>query len=537
MRLVTSWQLAAAAKVARRPGFEGMERADPWLCRHILATFPIDVQASLRLVLNGSFYTEDALHNIGEADLALCPCCGAADSIYHRTWICPKLEAARLSALQGFPLEASLLPPCLANHAWVLPPESVDALWREHLRVEEPPPIFLLPVLRSSQLELLTDGTCLLPRIPCLRAAGWAVVLAVPEGSQAQLSAGPLPGLVQTAFRAEIMAVLVALQCCLQHGGTARVWSDCLGVINRVRGIVQGAKVSRTGRNADLWTRVQELVAALGDRFLGIFKVDAHMSYVDAEDEVARWLYYNNQLADRAAARANQNRPSQFWSVWHAVRKEWSYQKLLGERVFAVHAAIARAMRDFVKHGSRGIAANTASLRSPPPTAPILEVPVGNEDRLRGVYMKYGRPFVATLLAWFRLVTNPSQATGEACWISFAQLYISFFEATKFRPPLYRVSRKQWYCVGDDPVLLLRETPFHRRVTWFQGQVKDCIRAAGGVVSTRQVRPRSELLQVQMSATFMKLAEGVFLSTEEVLSRHLVSSCTRHDARWKVLAL
>ena len=282
---------------------------------------------------------------------------------------------------------------------------------------------------------------------------------------------------------------------------------------------------------------MQELVAALGNRFLNIFKVDSHMNYAEAEDEVTQWLYYNNQLADRAAARANQSRRPQFWNVWHAVRKQWSYQKLLGERVFALHTAIAKAMRDFVKDGSRGIVAHTAMLHCAPPTAPILEVPVCSEDRLRSVYVKYGCPFVTTLLAWLRLVTSPSQVTGDACWISFAQLYVAFFEATKFRPPLYRVSRKQWYCVGDDPVLLLRETPIHRRVTWFQGQIKDCTGAAGGTVSTRQVRPRSELLQVQMSATYMKLAEGVFLSTEEVLSRHLVSSCTRHDARWKVLAL
>ena len=538
LRLVSSWQSAVAAKVAHRPGFEGLERADPWLCRHILASYPVDQQASLRVVLNGSFYTEDSLHHVGESDLPLCPCCGARDSIYHRTWVCPKLQEARKRALQGFPLEPSLLAPCLAHHAWVQLPESIDALWQEHLKVAEPAPVFLYPPSHEKQLELFTDGTCLLPCVPCLRVAGWAVTSAVLEGSQAQvIASGPLPGLLQSAFRAEIMAVLVALQCALRHDGSARIWSDCLGVIKRVQGLVQGAQVPRTGRNADLWCRVQEHLEALGSRFMGIFKVDSHQNFEEAEDEVTRWLYYNNQLADRAAARANEGRSPLFWQVWNTVRKEWSYQKLLGERVFAVHAAIAKAIRDYAKGGQRKAAALLAVSHDQAPMARILEAPVCSEDLLRAVYVKYGRPFVSTLLAWIRLVTNPSQVTGEACWISFAQLYVAFVAATGFRPPLYRVSRKQWYCVGDDPVLLLREIPFHRRVTWFQGQVKDCVQAAGGFVAARQIRPKSELLQVRLSSTFLRLLESVYVSTEDILCRHLSTSCTRHDTRWKVLAL
>ena len=91
-RLVESWQRTVAVQVARRKGSEGMEMVDFHLTKCLLYEFGREDQALLRVSLNGTFFTEDALFHTGEADLPQCPCCGCKDSAYHRVWECAALE-------------------------------------------------------------------------------------------------------------------------------------------------------------------------------------------------------------------------------------------------------------------------------------------------------------------------------------------------------------------------------------------------------------------------------------------------------------
>ena len=121
-RLVLQWQACVAAKVATRSGFAGVQDADPLATRALLKQLPVDDQASLRIPLNGSFFTEDMLCHIGEADLPVCPFCRARDSPMHRVWQCPCFALVRNKALQGFQVQPELLPDCQAQHAWVMQP-------------------------------------------------------------------------------------------------------------------------------------------------------------------------------------------------------------------------------------------------------------------------------------------------------------------------------------------------------------------------------------------------------------------------------
>ena len=58
-------------------------------------------------------------------------------------------------------------------------------------------------------------------------------------GSQV-IDAGVLPGILQSAVRAEIFAVLQALKLTVRHKGTVRLWSDCDSVVRRVTKLLQG---------------------------------------------------------------------------------------------------------------------------------------------------------------------------------------------------------------------------------------------------------------------------------------------------------
>ena len=54
------------------------------------------------------------------------------------------------------------------------------------------------------------------------------------------LAAGPLPGLHQTAFRAELYAVVVALEWASAQACEVQIWSDCQAVVDGVRRIKAG---------------------------------------------------------------------------------------------------------------------------------------------------------------------------------------------------------------------------------------------------------------------------------------------------------
>ena len=95
--------------------------------------------------------------------------------------------------------------------------------------------------------HLFVDGSCLLPQHRPLRIAAWAVALAASSAQSTPqvLQAGPLPGILQTSFRAEIYALLVAVMCVEASVGCFCIWSDCAGVVSRVLRFLQGCPKPR----------------------------------------------------------------------------------------------------------------------------------------------------------------------------------------------------------------------------------------------------------------------------------------------------
>ena len=98
----------------------------------------------------------------------------------------------------------------------------------------------------------------MLPQELCLRLASWAVTVAVPVGETPPLLAsGQLPGLVQTAFRAEIAAALSAMLFAVRAGCALVLYFDCQGVVDRVLGFLAGLPCpGPSSQNSDFWKRV-----------------------------------------------------------------------------------------------------------------------------------------------------------------------------------------------------------------------------------------------------------------------------------------
>ena len=314
-RLERQWQLAIAATLRHRNGFEGLQQVDATLTRLLLKQHSPDAQAVLRIALTGRFFTEKELHHIGQSDQPHCPFCGAMDGISHRIDHCPKFQDDRVEHLARLQGNFASLPPVQREHAWALRPQGLCDLHQALLAIGWDSPNEMPPTQDvGQQHHLFVDGSCLMPATPQLRLASWSVALALPEAlfASAVVAAGPLPTLIQTSFRAEIFAALKALQYVEQCAGHFCLWSDCAGVVNRLCQFQNGgAEPESLTSNCDLWRAVWHAMQGVKHR-IRICKVPAHMDVHSAEDLVHEWAIVLNGAADNAAKQANLNRTDAF---------------------------------------------------------------------------------------------------------------------------------------------------------------------------------------------------------------------------------
>ena len=286
-RAVGTWQMSIGARIQPRKGFSGLDRVDARTTRMLIADYPAESRALLRVVCNGTFYTDDDLHHISEADTPECPFCGDRDGIDHRLRFCPYFSEERRACPSSVLDRLGDLPSCQALHAWALLPQSLLELQTSLAEIHDNFDVFE-PYPAHEQVDLFTDGSCMVPTEPCLRLASWAVILASADTQQSpfNLASGPLPGMIQSSFRAEICAVLAALSFAVRYAVPTRVWCDCEGVVSRVSRFLQGSPAPRpSSPNFDLWSKVWQLLQSISVRF-EIFRVLAHEELDNCHDPV-----------------------------------------------------------------------------------------------------------------------------------------------------------------------------------------------------------------------------------------------------------
>ena len=178
-----------------------------------------------------------------------------------------------------------------------------------------------LPLLGDGPMDLFTDGSCIDPKHPDTRVAAWAVVQGYVEGSPRVVASGPLHGLIQTAYRAEISAALHACRRALESRRAARIWCDCQGVVTRLRRLISGSWQPTAGSSSyDLWLELAEVVSQCPG-LLQVLKVAAHDDD-DTYDVASLWVLHHNRLADEAASAANASRGEEFWQQWTELRAD-----------------------------------------------------------------------------------------------------------------------------------------------------------------------------------------------------------------------
>ena len=223
--LESSWLDQVAANLRHRKACEAVEHIDQELSR-TWTKFPLAEQSLLLTQVMGVTFTRDCLsHAVGLDVSRTCPLCGMDDSRLHRVKHCEAVQALRR------PFLAFLNGRSLPDHTWaygIWDEPSGLRYWQGSL-CEIAWPQVIVSSVRTRQF-VFSDGSCLSPRNPKLSLAGGAVILAHPSGQYDVVWSGVVPGLEHSSFRAELLAITVALasfQC-------ATVFCDNLQVVEGV---------------------------------------------------------------------------------------------------------------------------------------------------------------------------------------------------------------------------------------------------------------------------------------------------------------
>lgn len=509
IRAEAAWAKVVAASVQYRPCFTGLVEVDAPSTRAFLATLSCSEQALFRKALNGASFTNDSQCYYSDSGSTICEYCGQDDSRFHRFWRCPVFEPYR----QKVPLDVreriEHLPACLTQAGWSLKPATLDAWWATLLDIAPPVVEATGFVPSRACYDLFTDGSCMFPKAKHYRIASWAVCLAglgTNWDDSMVLQAGQLPGLMQSAFRAELYAVYVAVWWSRVHRKRVRIWSDCLGVVRRFKKLLKSGRQPKHGvAHYDLWVRIYEELQQLPPGDVEITKVAAHQQKELAESEFELWVVVNNLLADRAARLANLCRSPEFWKFYHHHVDEVTRTAEVGLMIQQVILDISKQVVQRERcHTADGSLTREAEGHDPPTVIAVtgtwqdFQIVSPLPWKLTQIF---GFTVTSRVAAWLKQAMQSAEDGGVPCrWIAFHQMYLDFQMATGDVGPIYD---KGWIDTSRRPDIRLQPFPFRKRSSWFVRLLKRLVKASGGTLDVRVLRPHSTVFALHTASVWI----------------------------------
>ncbi|CAE7270136.1 aquIMA [Symbiodinium sp. CCMP2592] len=271
-------------------------------------------KARLAALQSGAFMFGVSHAKFDESKDGLCSCCGVPDSPEHRVRSCPLYESAR-GPYAWVCAEWPSLPECLRTH--LLPPcnPHLPALRQQLARLPDRSGQFASLRCTEGPQHVFCDGSCLFAPTPAFALAAWSSVNAC---TGELLSTGPVPGLQQTAPRAELWGTL---------------WTDSAMVGKGIRGLLEGPSPG-SDENPDLWQLLTELVVAYPVGWLLVQHVPSHLDPGLGVSPFEDWLIRWNGHADTLAGLTNINRALDLQAA-HQMAYNWHLR----------HLEILRALR------------------------------------------------------------------------------------------------------------------------------------------------------------------------------------------------
>ena len=528
LRAQWAWLQVVSSQVAHRQGLSTLHLADVAATLRWMNVLPVAEKALFRKILNGAIFTSDFQSKWDSQTTSECPFCQCTDSRYHRWWICEALESARGGLTDDLRSMLPSLPESLTSFGWALQPNSLFA-WRSLLLCLPVPEVPARgPGDGVEMVDVFTDGSCWLPHDADLRFASWSVVQALPNSTTMlpQVSSGVLPGLVQSAFRAELFAVREALRWALCFKVSLRLWVDCMSVVVRFRRLRQeGRRPSLNSRHSDLWGDIFDLVCRfdLVGLQIVITKVDAHVPVDDCVSALAAWCAVHNGHADRVAALANLGRPPSFWNVHSAHVQNTLATREVSRRIQSVQLSVSKLVVQRERRDPEDEIQEPSPKSRPQPAdpswAPLPEAP----QVLAAVDSKYGVQLSRDIRSWFWQMV---QSGSRPCWVSQYQLYIDFMGFYNCGGPINRDHK--WLDSRQCDECDLVPYHFKKRCSWWSCVFRAVIKAAGGLPTTGFCRPNSHMLCVHTSCYWVMWPAERLSVIDEWIARFLPHPATRN---------
>ena len=486
-RIMVSLPMLLAKEVAHRQCFDGLHQVDIGETHRLVSSFSSADRVFFVCSLDGTMYTRKGYQHWNESFDNQCPFCQGEDGFYHRLWQCPHFSPQRDNIPQDLRPLIDSFPGCCNCHGWPIRPPSQWKFLQILDAIEDvPTSSYVLSGCHGPVVDLFTDGTCLMPENPSLRLAAWAICVAQPwinEWNQEVVASGWVPGLQQTAFRAELLSMVHATRIAMLLPQDIRVWSDCLSLVCCIRRIQLGDfHYGPNMAHGDLWQELLATVEILGNRFQ-VFHVFSHIVPSLGGTIAEQWVFWHNGLVDLAAARANTIRGRCFWALWSCLAwEQHQYRRCFEAIATLIVQTGRRAERDTITPAMPAPTPDTVVSTEAAPLRTVAALP-------ELVVQKYGYAAVQWMHSWWqstgeRFLKHP----GELRWISFLQLFVDYAMTTGQEGPLLHDGR--WF-------FGFRTYPgdvmpnFSLQSKWFQMMVKRYWDGNKLPVRIRSMRPHS----------------------------------------------
>ena len=529
LRLQWAWQQRAATFVQHRVDFQGLAWVDTLTTRRKLASLDLPHQALYRLGLAGGVFTADASTHWTDSGSSCCKWCGCPDSLHHRYWTCSHTSHLREKHCPDVMPLLDKLPAALTLRGWALHCPS----WPQWISLLTSLPRGIPDTVTSLSLtgwnHVFTDGSCLWQSHPALRVASWSAVVASPFskswtfGVQGILGSHYLPGLCQSAFRAELYALAFTLHHAAVTGARVHIWSDCLGVVNVFHLLTKGkGHVKPNTSNGDLWQWVLTSVEWLGLHNVRVGKVRAHQSLAGASTLFEVWQWWNNGAADRAAKMSTVSRPPSFWKTWSTYAGEYFQALKLHDQIVKLHLAVADLSV---------LTKETGEFDSVPKTVRVGRTfqRFYNSERWNGqiptaLLQKYGFSLSRKLVTWWVTRTHFT-SEADLRWVPLTLLYVDYQLTYGCVGPL-KIG-KQWVEHCTRPYLNAERFPHTTRLRWFRNFLTSFLKLSGIKVSLETCKPDSEAIMAFVPCASICWDAACLARTERWVHNHLLSPCTR----------
>ena len=525
MRCQLSWVLVVASRVAHRASFAGFDQVDLKHTRQdYLASSGFD-QGVLRKFLGGASFTNAHAYRWSETGSDRCLLCGQADSSWHRLWECPASGGLRQTLPAGFLDSVRAAPLVVSVHGWTLRSKFASQ-WLSYL--DELPRDPVLPVMPppGNILGLFTDGSCLFPTDPDCRVAAYSVVhastfhLDYDQSCFRPLVAQPLAGVIQSAFRAELQAVVVALRIALRFRVWVRIWTDSGSTIALYqKHVLDRVPVNFNSKHSDLLTELVQLAADVGVEKIALLKVPAHEDKALFESELEHWLLDGNAAADHAARWVNQTRTPLVWKRWEAHVQELFQNRQLGTLVRRHMVNVGRLWKDSPGLNG-GRAAEPLHLGPPRPARVQPALRWNSAEPLSLCRPAFARLFSPALADDVqRWISSIRDVHAPLQWISFIHLFISF--QRRSGPIDIAKIGGQWQIQRGEVARLGNHSKFTVRAKWFRLMLQQFLKDCQVEFTTATIRPHSSWVCCFRGSIGFQFCSQEFQFVEGIIGQQL----------------